>query len=118
MRCQNCSTENPESGNYCGHCGVPLAGKEITLRDLIEAGYLKAGDAITCKVKGQDVDSTLLSDGRIQHGGQSYDNPFQAMTAIRGYPCDSWTCWKGRSGEGESKPLAHFRTVLLKGRRG
>ncbi|MCL5734862.1 MAG: zinc ribbon domain-containing protein [Actinobacteria bacterium] len=115
MQCKNCGSNNPDTNNYCGNCGAPL-GSASTLHDLMAAGFLKAGDSITCKVKGEEVDATILEDGRVQYGDKTYDTPFLAIEGIRGYRCDSWSCWKARGPEGKVKPLHLLRVAMAKGR--
>ena len=115
MQCKICDAQNPETNNFCGNCGTPVK-EEISLRTLIEAGVVKAGDTVICKQKGKDAESTVLADGRIQHGDRIYNTPFEAIEGVRGYRCDSWTCWKHKDAEGNTHPLAAIRTALLRSR--
>lgn len=118
MHCKNCNASNPDANNYCGNCGAPLDAGAITLRDLVEAGQIRAGDSITCKARGEDVEAVVLEDGRVRWGDKTYDTPYEAIAGIRGFRCDSWSCWKGKDSEGKSRPLVTFRSALARARRG
>ncbi|MDP2645188.1 MAG: hypothetical protein Q8P24_09625 [Desulfobacterales bacterium] len=115
MVCKNCASANPDANIYCGQCGVTLKGKMMDLSELIAAGYLNENDPITCKVRGGTQQAVVLKDGRVQWKDTVYETPFQTIAAIRGYPCDSWTCWKGNDRKtGEEKPLAAMRSLLIR----
>ncbi len=117
MACENCSSANPDNNIFCGQCGVPLKGKMISLNELISEGYLNENDTITCKFRGGVEQAIVLEDGRVQWNDTVYDTPFEAIAAVRGYPCDSWTCWKGFNRKtGEEKPLAVMRAQIIRER--
>ena len=114
MLCPGCSHENPDANRYCGMCGTPLRGGQrvARLRDLLEAGILKADAALWCRVRGQQVFATLKDDGRIEHDSHVYDSPVAAIEAVRGGPCDSWFCWHTPDPQSERDyPIAHFRAA-------
>ena len=114
MLCEKCNHSNPDENNFCGNCGAPLpAHGRITLKDLLDADLLKAGDALTISVRGEDVTATLLADGKIKYQNQTYDGPLACANAIRGQTCDSWYCWRATDHTtGKSPSISHFRAVL------
>ena len=118
MICQNCSHANPDENNYCGNCGSKLLENTgVTLKDLIDAGILKAGDELKINLRGQEVAATLLADGKLQYGDQLYDGPLACATAVRGQTCDSWYCWRAADHPSErSYPLGHYRAMWLRQR--
>ncbi len=119
MLCQKCTHSNPDENNFCGSCGAPLPETgRITLKDLLAAGLLKAGDELTIKLRGRDVTAALLADGKIKYQEQTYDGPLACVTAIRGQACDSWYCWKAVDHTtGTSYSLSHYRADLLRQKR-
>ena len=118
MLCQKCSHSNPDENHYCGNCGTPLATtKGITLKDLLDAGILKAGDELAISLRGRDVTGTLLADGKIKYQEKTYDGPLACATAVRGQTCDSWYCWKAADHASDrSYPLSHYRATLMRQR--
>ena len=120
MLCQKCTHSNPDENKFCGNCGAPLpATGYITLKDVLDAGLLKAGDELTIKLRGKDVTATLLADGRIRNENQTYDGPLACATAVRGQTCDSWFCWKAVDHTtGESHTIGHYRSALRRQREG
>jgi len=118
MLCPKCSHSNPDENNYCGNCGIQLLNNGgVTLRDLIGAGILKAGDGLTINLRGSEVTATLLADGKITYEGQTYDGPLACATAVRGQTCDSWYCWKAADHASDrSYSLSHYRAALLRQR--
>ena len=119
MLCQQCAHSNPDENNFCGRCGAPLPTiGGITLKDLLVAGLLKAGDALTIKLRGKDVTATLLADGKIRYENQTYDGPLACAAAVRGQTCDSWFCWKAVDHTtGKSYGISHYRSALLRQRK-
>lgn len=118
MLCQKCTYSNPDENNFCGNCGAPLpATGRMSLKDLLAAGLLKAGDELTIKLRGKDVTAALLVDGKISYQEQTYDGPLACATAVRGQTCDSWFCWTAVDhATGRSYPLAHYRAGLRRQR--
>ena len=118
MLCQKCTYSNPDENNFCGNCGAPLPPTgRITLKDLLSAGLLKAGDELTIRLRSQEVTATLLSDGRIMYQNQTYDGPLACATAVRGQTCDGWYCWQAIDhSRDRSYPIAHYRGALLRQR--
>ena len=118
MLCQKCSHSNPDENKFCGSCGAPLPQTgRITLKDLIDGGFLKAGDELTIKLRGQDVKATLLADGKISCQDKVYDGPLACATAVRGQACDGWFCWNAVDhATGRSYGISHYRGALLRQR--
>ena len=118
MLCQKCTHSNPDENKFCGSCGAPLpATGYITLKDVLDAGLLKAGDELTISTKGKNVTATLLADGRIRYENQTYDGPLTCATAVRGQTCDSWFCWKAVDHTtGESHAIVRYRNALRRQR--
>ena len=118
MLCQKCAHSNPDENNFCGSCGAPLPTTgRITLKDLLAAGLLKAGDELTIKLRGRDVTADLLADGKIRYQEQIYDGLLACATAVRGQTCDGWFCWTAVDhSSNRSYPLAHYRGALRRQR--
>lgn len=120
MLCKKCAHSNPDENNFCGNCGahLPTTGG-ITLKDLLAAGLLKAGDELTISLRGKDVTAVLLVDGKIRYQDKIYDGPLAGAIAVRGQTCDGWFCWKALDHTtGRSYGLSHYRSALLKQREG
>ncbi|UCC17103.1 MAG: hypothetical protein JSU58_00685 [Dehalococcoidales bacterium] len=118
MICQNCSHSNPDENNYCGNCGSKLPENTgVTLKDLVDADILKAGDELKINLRGSEVTATLLADGKLKYEDRVYDGPLVCATAIRGQTCDSWYCWRAADHASDrSYPLGHYRAMLLRQR--
>ena len=118
MLCQKCSHSNPDENKYCGNCGVQLPENEgVTLKDLVDADILKAGDELTINLRGRDETATLLADGKIKYQDKTYNGPLACATAVRGQTCDSWYCWKAADHTSDrSYSLSHYRGALLRQR--
>ena len=118
MLCDKCKHVNPDENNFCGNCGASLTGdKRVTLKDLLDAGILKANDTLTISLRGRDVTATLLADGKIKYEEKTYDGPLACATAVRGQTCDSWYCWRAADHTSDRiYPLGHYRAALLRQR--
>jgi len=118
MLCDRCSHINPDENNYCGSCGAVLPkNKRVTLKDLLDAGILKANDILTISLRGRDVTATLLADGTIRYQDKTYDGPLACATAVRNQTCDSWYCWRAADHTSDrTYPLGHYRAALLRQR--
>ncbi|MBI2287762.1 MAG: zinc ribbon domain-containing protein, partial [Chloroflexi bacterium] len=85
MLCQKCTHSNPDENKFCGNCGAPLpATGRVTLKDILAAGLLKAGDELTISFRGKDITATLLADGKIKYENKTYDGPLAGAIAARG----------------------------------
>jgi hypothetical protein len=118
MICEKCKQSNPDENNFCGNCGarLPTTGR-ITLKDLLDAGLLKAGEELTINVRGKDVTATLLADGKIKYQDKIYDGPLACAAAVRGQTCDSWYCWRATDAAGASHGIGHYRSALQRQRK-
>ena len=118
MLCVKCNHINPDENNFCGNCGASLPGnKLVTLKDLLDAGILKADDVLTISLRGRDVTATLLADGRIRYQEKTYDGPLACATTVRGQTCDSWYCWRAADHTSDrTYTLGHYRAALLRQR--
>ena len=119
MLCVKCKHSNPDENNYCGNCGTPLSKSGVvTLKDLLDAGMLKAGEELTISVRGKDVTATLQADGKIKYLDKVYNGPLACATAVRGQTCDSWYCWRAKDQEtGASHGIGHYRSALERKKR-
>ena len=60
MLCQKCAHSNPDENNFCGSCGASLVTTErITLKDMLDAGLLKADDELSITFRGKNITATL-----------------------------------------------------------
>ena len=59
-----------------------------------------------------DVEATVLPDGRIEFDGTVYDSPSAAGAAARGGSANGWTYWLADTVSG-LRPLADLRGELL-----
>ncbi len=119
MLCQKCAHSNPDENKFCGNCGaaLPEAGR-ITLKDLLDAGLLRDGDALTINLRGKDVTATLLAGGKIKYQDKTYDSPLAGVIGVRGQTCDGWYCWQAKDpATGQSHGIGHYRTALLRQRK-
>ena len=118
MLCEKCIHSNSDENNFCGNCGatLPTTGR-ITLKDVLDAGLLKAGDELTISLRGKDVTAALLADGKIRYQDQTYDGPLACAIAVRGQTCDGWFCWKAVDhNTGRSHGISHYRAAVLRQR--
>jgi len=73
-------------------------GQRVRLGDLLEAGFLQAGDALTWDRPrlGQSYTATLKENGAIElSNGESYASPSKAATVAAGLQSyDGWLAWK------------------------
>ncbi|MBI2979559.1 MAG: zinc ribbon domain-containing protein [Chloroflexi bacterium] len=119
MLCQKCTHSNPDENKFCGNCGAPLpATGRVTLKDILAAGLLKAGDELTISFRGKDITATLLADGKIKYENKTYDGPLAGAIAARGQTCDGWYCWNAiEHATGKSYAISHYRGALLRQKR-
>ena len=98
----------------------PGTGRAVALADLIGAGLLKAQAHLFRKYKGQMLEATLLSDGRIQFQGAAYKSPSAAgeaaKAAVTGKKTntDGWSFWQIEGDGGKPKTLGQIRDAFLK----
>jgi hypothetical protein len=69
----------------------PQPGRSIDLNDLITAGMLQVGMPLfPRRNKYSHLTATLLSDGKIEIGGRSFDSPTDAATAVAERRTNGW----------------------------
>ncbi|MBI4201236.1 MAG: hypothetical protein HY531_02975, partial [Chloroflexi bacterium] len=83
--------------------------QRATLRDLLAAGLLKAGEELVCEPRqGEVYKATLHEDGLISHEGTTFDSPSRWASHVGQNARNGWRDVKAR---GQS--LGHFREILL-----
>lgn len=116
MKCSRCGRDNPPEDKYCGECGIGLVSENtVTLKDLIDAGFLQPGAPFYAKRGKKDVVAILREDGTLEYEGKVYPTPLTALEAARGITCDGAYCWRlGTYGSGQITPLFIVRHVYQK----
>ena len=70
----------------------------VTLKNLLDAGYLDVGQELTCNVGGRDHVARLNPDATIQHEGETYRDPSPWVKSLAGgSEMRGWTHVKVRS---------------------
>lgn len=89
------------------------ANYDVSLLDLVTAGFLGPNEQIVARHKGTDHDACVLGDGRIQLStGELFPNPSRAaMYAVNRQSCNGWTFWRLASSSCHS--LADVRANAL-----
>ena len=96
----------------------------VTLPDLIAAGILVPPLKLFRKYKGQQLEATLLPDGRVEFRGVQYDTCSAAAEAARQVVVgkrmntNGWDFWQYRDGGGKRLCLADARSRLVKSKGG
>jgi hypothetical protein len=86
--------------------------RAVDLRDLINAGLLKAGQRLyAIRSKYMDVEAFLTSDGRIAIGNELHDTPSGAGFALRMRSTNGWVFWT--TDEQRKKSLRLYRSIYL-----
>ena len=86
--------------------------RAVDLRDLINAGLLKAGQRLYANhSKYMDVEAFLTSDGRIAIGNELHDTPSGAGFALRKRSTNGWVLWT--TDEQRKKSLRLYRSIYL-----
>lgn len=65
----------------------------ITVQDLLAAGHLTAGVALTSTNGAWPASGTLLPDGRVQVGPVAHGTPSAAASAVKGGAANGWEFW-------------------------
>lgn len=91
--------------------GPAKAHYGIKIRDLIEAGKLKAGDTLVFTYPGHPATATVLANGDLDIGGVAFGSPSAAAAKVRGGATNGWQHWALPVGE-ERLPLAYLRAQL------
>jgi hypothetical protein len=99
----------PPAGRPTSTAPISRARFGVRVLDLIEADLLSAGAMLINRT--DDVEATVLADGRIQFDGVAYDSPSGASDAAHGGSTNGWTYWLADTPEG-LRPLAAVRDDL------
>jgi len=111
-----------------GPTPTPVAGLPskkvfgVSLRDMVEAGILKAPLKLIAPYKGKNLTAELLPDGAIRFRGKKYKSPSAAggvaKGTITGQPMstDGWSFWLHQNHDGKLVTLDEARQTLLKNR--
>jgi hypothetical protein len=65
----------------------------VTLKDLVAAGKLTAGDVLVFTDPGLQAAATVRSDGRLELSGVPYDFPSAAAAIVGGHSTNGWADW-------------------------
>lgn len=74
---------------------MPRTNYSVTLKDLLDAGLLQAGEELLCKPRKNDppvASAPLGADGLIRHNGQTFGSPSSWAQAITGRAQNGWIC--------------------------
>jgi hypothetical protein len=94
-------------------------GRQASLKDLVDAGILKAPLKLTKRYKDTDLEAELQPSGAIRFNGEDFDNPSAAggaamrqVTPEKG-GADGWFFWRYQDASGVSVPLSKAREQYL-----
>lgn len=65
----------------------------ITVKQLLDAGLLTAGETLTSTNGVWPGTAVLLSDGAVEWNGARYPTPSSAAVAVKGGPTNGWDFW-------------------------
>jgi hypothetical protein len=88
--------------------------REVTLADLVDADLLPEGTTLLAAGDGE-LTATVLADGRISFGGQTYDSPSAAAANASGGSRNGWTYWAADLAHGRFS-LSGLRETFLSSR--
>jgi hypothetical protein len=91
---------------------TPSKRKPGAVKDLLDAGLLKAGAKLRPVSAGHEARSTVAADGRLEFGGKTFNTPSGAAAAAVGGSANGWTFWAVPSGDGSLVPLDELRRRL------
>lgn len=80
----------------------------ISVQDLLSAGLLQGGEALTSTNGTWPAKGTLLADGRVDVEGTAYSSPSAAASAVKSGPANGWEFWAVQTPTG-SVSLATLR---------
>lgn len=84
----------------------------VEIADLVGAGYLSSGQVLYSRPgKWGGHTARVLSDGRIEVGGQAFETPSSAGFSIRKRATNGWHFWRLEADGG--KPLSDVRSEYL-----
>lgn len=99
---------------------VPEGSRDVSLKQLIDAGILRPPAELTCRYKGHDLSARVERDGTVSFKGETYQSLSvaggAARASVRGRrpdgslpPTNGWTFWKYRAADGTSQEIDHAR---------
>ena len=88
--------------------------REVNIADLVDADLLPQGTTLWA-VGDAEHTATVLADGRIAFGDQTYDSPSAAAAAASGGSRNGWTYWIADLADGRFA-LSSLREVYLSSR--
>jgi hypothetical protein len=99
---------------------VPMGKKRAyygqSVKDLIDAGLLKAGTRLQPLRKQYSETALVLEDGTLRVGDQIYQAVSTAAVAVSGSKSEpGWEFWGAPSGGGDFVPLYRLRDRLIEG---
>jgi hypothetical protein len=87
--------------------------RRVSLKELVDAGVLKAPLKLIAQLKGKDFEAELVAnDGAITFDGKSYATPSAAGVAATGRQTDGWQFWNWDN-NGSHVPLDAARKAYL-----
>ncbi|MFP5309105.1 MAG: hypothetical protein ACLGIR_05945 [Actinomycetes bacterium] len=122
LRLLGCSPDTFDDGTASAEAPAPSGAEgrrnprsyDVSLADLLAAGYLSAGERLTSTQRSAPAVSTLQPDGTLEYDGRSYPSPSSAGAAVRGgKSTNGWTLWAVERDE-SSVPLATIRARYLR----
>jgi hypothetical protein len=119
------SNDKPMADNGCSQDGAPPApeGKQraafhISLKEVLDAGFLKAG-RLKAQFHEKDLEAELLASGVVVFQGEQFDNCSRAGKAAkrtvagRDLETDGWDFWQYQENDGEWVPLKKARQEYM-----
>lgn len=91
--------------------------REIKIKNLVDAGILKANIVIYNTYKGIKYEAKILENGEIRvlnNKPATFKSPSKAAVYITGNSVNGWVWWKCRDEKGREIPLDAFREKLIK----
>ena len=88
----------------------PPRRSKVSLKDLIEAGLLRAGQELHF-ARHQDVRAKVTSRGTLMFNGIEYTSPSSAASDVNGTSLNGWTAWVLTEGSTRIK-LADLRNRM------
>jgi hypothetical protein len=90
----------------------------VNLKDILDAGILRAPLTVFRRYKGTDLKATIRSDGRVEFQGTSYDTPSSAADHARAtitgrrMNTNGWDFWQYLDGDGRTVKLDSARKAF------
>lgn len=81
-----------------------VAAESRSMADLIGMGLLEPGESVVNEA--DEVQATVLSDGRLEFDGTEYNSPDDAARVAAGEARDGWTYWSVESPDDGAMTLA------------